>query len=114
VKNKDTSIIPPGPYCYVPDIEKNKNKDKDDHAYYTKTCPYWGYIKDEGVDICHCSFLNESSIPNGTSSEDYAKLKKKYGEGKDLWDKFTGDLIWDQVKECGINDNWEEEDEGIA
>ena len=50
---KDTSVIPEGPYCYVPDVEKNKNKDKDDHTYYTKTCPYWGYIKDGDVDICH-------------------------------------------------------------
>lgn len=109
---KDESLIPPGQYCYVPDIEKNKNKDKGDHAYYTKTCPYWGYIKDEGVDICHCSFLNESSIPNGTSSEDYEKLKKKYGGIDEVWNNFTGDLLWDKVKECGINNKYE--DEGVA
>jgi hypothetical protein len=102
--SKDTSVIPEGSYCYVPDVEKNKNKDKNDPAYYTKNCPYWGYIKDEGVDICHCSFLNVSTIPNGTSDEDYAKIKKKYGE--DFWKNFTGDLIWDQVKECGINDDY--------
>ena len=103
---KDTSVIPEGHYCYVPDIEKNDNKDKNDSAYYTKNCPYWGYIKDEGVDICHCSFLNESSIPNGTSDEDYKKLKDKYGSDEKLWEKFTGDLIWDQVKECGENKDW--------
>lgn len=109
---KDESLIPPGPYCYVPDIEKNANR-KAGGPYYTKTCPYWGYIKDEGVDICHCSFLNESSIPNGTSDEDYEKLKKKYGGIDEVWNSLTGDLLWDQVKECGINDNWEE-DEGVA
>lgn len=106
MSKKDTSVIPNGPYCYVPDIEKNANKDKDDHVYYIKTCPYWSIIKDEGVRICHCSFLNESSIPNGTSDEDYDKLIAKYGSDEALWKKFTGDLIWDQVKECGENKDW--------
>jgi len=102
-EKKDTSVIPGGHYCYVPDLEKNANKDEDDSIYYTKTCPYWGYIKDEGVDICHCSFLGESSVPNGTSNEDFKKLEKKYGSDEGIWNNMTLDLLWDQVKECGEN-----------
>jgi hypothetical protein len=106
-EEKDTSVIPEGPYCYVPDIEKNANKAEDDHTYYTKTCPYFKYKKDEGVDVVHCEFLNVSGLINGTSSEDYAKLKKKYGGSKEMWDKYPADLLWDQVKSCGENDEWE-------
>ena len=34
---KDESLIPPGPYCYVPDIEKNKNKDKKNNKKKNKS-----------------------------------------------------------------------------
>lgn len=102
-KDKDTTVIPQGHYCYVADVEKNANKEKNDSSYYIKTCPYWGYIKDAGVDICQCSFINERSIPNGTSDEDYEKLKSKYGNDEKVWREFEGGLIWDQVKECGEN-----------
>lgn len=105
-EEKDTSVIPKGPYCYVPDVEKNANKDKNDPVYYTKTCPYWSYIKDEGVDICQCSFLNEGCVPNGTSKKDYKKLKEKYGSIEKVWEKYPLDLLWDQVKECGENNEW--------
>ncbi len=105
-EKKDTSVIPKGPYCYVPDVEKNANKEEDDPYYYTKNCPYWTYIKDEGVDICHCSFLNKGGVPNGTPSADFKKLKDKYGGAKEVWNKYPLDLLWDQVKECGENDEW--------
>ena len=33
-EEKDSSVIPEGVYCYVADIEKNENKDEDDHTYF--------------------------------------------------------------------------------
>ena len=104
-KWKMVSQRPKGSYCYVPDAEKNADKDENDSSYYIKTCPFWGYKKDGDVDICHCSFLNEKSIPNDISDKDYVKLEKKYGEGELLCKHFTLDLLWDQVKECGENYN---------
>lgn len=110
MSEKDTSVIPPGHYCYVPDIEKNINRDRGDHGYYIKPCPYWGHIEDEGVDICHCSFLDKGCVPNGTKDKDFNKLKKKYGSSDAVWEKYPLDLLWDQVKECGENKNYEDED----
>ncbi len=103
--DKDSTLIPKGPYCYVLDFEKNANKEKDDTKYYTKTCPYWSYVEDDGVKICHCSFLNEGGIPNETSEEDFEKLSKKYGSDDAVWKKYPLNLLWDQVKECGENDD---------
>jgi len=41
-KKHDTSVIPKDtPYCYVPDVEKMKNRDKDDLTFYIKPCPYY-------------------------------------------------------------------------
>jgi len=111
MSEKDTSVIPEGMYCYVPDEEKNANKDEDDHAYYIRTCPYWSYIEDEGVDICNCSFLDKGCVPNGTNKKDFKKLKKKYGSKEAVWEKYPLDLLWDQVKECGENKKyWDDED----
>ncbi len=102
-EEKDTSVIPEGPYCYVPDEEKNKNKSEDDFTYYIKPCPYFKHITDEGVTICHCSFLDEGSVPDETSEEDFEKLEKKYGSDEAVWKKYPLTLLWDQVKECGEN-----------
>lgn len=106
MSNKDTSVIPRGPYCYVPDVEKNANKDENDPIYYTKPCPYFKYKKDEGVDVVYCEFLELGGTINGTSEEDYEKLLKKYGSRDARLEKYPLDLLWDQVKECGENDDW--------
>jgi len=87
-----------------PDDEKNNNREDGDNAYYTKTCPYFSYIKDDGVDVVHCSFLGESGLINGTSNEDYKKLEVKYGSMDEVFDNHPLDLLWDQVKECGEKD----------
>lgn len=111
---KDTSVIPEGSYCYTPDIEKNANKVEGDTKYYIKRCPYWTYIKDEGVDICYCSFLEEGSVPNSTSEEDFEKLEKKYGSEDAVWDKYPTDLLWDQVKICEKNDEYRNRKRGSS
>ena len=100
---KDTSKIPEGHYCYVPDVEKNANRGDNSGVYYTKNCPYYSSIEDEGVTIPYCKFMEAGSVENGTSEEDYDKLIKKYGSIEKVWEKYPLDLLWDQVKECGEN-----------
>ena len=74
--------IPKGPYCY------------DE----TGLCPHWSRKEDEnGQVLPHCGRLNLFSNP-------YNLL----GYDKDEPDP-RDNLIWDQCKECGINDNWDED-----
>lgn len=100
----DNNVIPPGQYCYIPDKY-------EDGEYYTIPCPYLTGIEDEGVSITFCKYLNQGSIPNRTSSEDWKKLIDKYGDWDEntpegtltVYDKYPLDLLWDAVKECGKN-----------
>ncbi len=62
-------------YCYVPDEEKNNNKDKDDHSFYTKPCKYYKHL---GGNRTGCGYLGE--IMNFDA------------------------LHWDQCKICGIKE----------
>lgn len=75
----DKSIIPPGPYCYSPDDEKNKRKDSDSKwVYYIKPCPY------------------------------YKVISKNYN-GCKYYGIITDDFVFgDQCKMCDINDNNED------
>lgn len=77
--NKDTSRIPVGSYCYTIKAVA------PDGTISTDVCPYWSKRNDKPDQMNgHCSFLNrgdwDESIP---------------GVG----------LLWDMVKECGINDH---------
>jgi len=72
----NNSVIPNGPYCYIPDIEKNNNKDKSDYSYYIKTCPYYKIINSR---YCGCKYL-------GIITDDF--------------------LLKDQCKFCGENDDY--------
>jgi hypothetical protein len=93
--------IPQGRYCYTP-------KSYDNGEFKIKLCPFYTSIKDEGVRIPYCNLLNEGCVPNGTSEEDFYKLSKKYGSDAAVWDKYPLDLLWDQVKECGENIDYDE------
>lgn len=108
-KEKDTSVIPEGVYCYVPDLEKNANKDKDDLTFYIKHCPYISTIEDEGVILPYCKFLELGGINNSTSEEGFDKLEAKYGEDG-IWEKYPLDLLWDSVKQCGENSDYDDFD----
>jgi hypothetical protein len=93
--DKDISIIPNGPYCYGV-----SRKD---------TCPYWS-IKD---DLPHqyngyCSYLEQSDVDITLSMKPLTNLCN--GEKVKAVDlPFPVSLLWDQCKECGIND--EDEDD---
>lgn len=96
---KDTSVIPKGLYCY------DKNGD----------CPYWSLnVYHEPQYNGYCAFMEKG---------DWDLNKEKswrvmYKDGKIIPDAElqSGEelgiplsLLWDQCKECGIN---EEEDDG--
>lgn len=75
---KDKSVIPYGDYCYSileEPCEKNNWKIK------AKICPYWSLQEGpEDGNNGYCSFLEKGD-----------------------WETFSVGLLWDQVKECGIN-----------
>ncbi len=71
--------IPKGPYCYHVEIDPETGKS------VTKSCKYWKAKLVKGHPGAFCSFLNETS--------EYAEFAS---------------LLWDKVKECGINNDWEE------
>lgn len=75
-------------YCYT--LKKGKrNKKSWINGYKIKPCPYFKVLKEKdrnGHEICYCRLL---------------KLRSEYQE--------CNNLLWDMVKECGINDDWEEE-----
>jgi len=82
ITEKDESLIPPGTYCYVGiDVDRSGDIPK----LRTVTCPYWSRCPEKPSQLDgHCSYLNRSD-----DDEDIE------GVG----------LLWDQVKECGINDD---------
>lgn len=94
---KDTSVIPKGPYCY------------DENGI----CPYWSlnayYSEQENG---YCAFLDKGDWELNTEK----KWRITYKDGKSIPDAelqsgselgLPLSLLWDQCKECGIN---EEED----
>lgn len=88
---KDESKIPPGPYCYT--YEDGK----------FKVCPYWDTIEgapEQANGFCH--FLSKGDIEIGKEAE---LIDMDTGEVTP-WEElpFNPSLLWDQVKECGIND----------
>ena len=88
--------IPKGHYCY--------SYDKDGKF---KCCPFWTQKKINDVNVTWCEFLNKGDVPNGTSEADFEKLKFVYGpKNEDVWKALPLDLLWDQVKECGENEDY--------
>jgi len=86
-KNLPTDVIPKGSYCYSK-IEVISVDGKMPRIKLLDLCPYWG--KDPNLpehENGTCEFM-------GVTDEDL-------GMG----------LLWDQCKECGINDDYDEEED---
>lgn len=84
----DTGLIPQGLYCYQPgQVVTDQNGMPQ---MKVELCPYWA------IDP------NKMDQQNGYC----ALIKATQDEGDD--DGLS--LLWDQVKECGINDDLEDED----
>lgn len=101
----DESLIPKGPYCYTPDSSSEAKEAWEKFGIFkVHPCPYWerydskkhGPLPQEIQDEIQnallypgafCKFLNTGDwMPDGTM------------------------LLWDQVKECGVNCDREDED----
>ena len=110
--HKDESKIPKGFYCYHTD--KNGKK---------INCPYWSNDPNKPEqESGYCSFLEKSDQDiNKEANEVEQKIIHCYPkEGKDKevvyapgtlpypFNKFG--LLWDQIKECGINEFTKEEE----
>lgn len=81
---KDQSVIPPGQYCYSYTGEANAHGTPK-----RKLCPYWSFDPTKPKqENGSCSFLNIND-----------------------WDepKMGHPLLWDSIKECGINMAYEDD-----
>ncbi len=80
--------IPKGVYCY-----SGKN-----------ICPHFTTKSVGTATITYCKFLKQGSIGNVTDDEfNYFKDFHKTSSDEDIWELYPLDLLWDQVKECGVN-----------
>ena len=95
---KDESVIPKGPYCYT----------YDKNGTYC-LCPYWKSIEDRPEQYDGwCDFLGYGDLEH---EKEMVLKDMKTGEetrGDEL--PFPVSLLFDQCKECGINDDIDEED----
>ena len=96
MENKDTSVIPEGPYCYT-----FKNGE-------FQICPYWSKIPEVPEQYSgYCSFLEKGDLDIEKLQEFVDMQTGEYTKGEDL--PFPTSLLWDQCKECGINDEYKED-----
>jgi len=97
--SKDTSVIPFGDYCYSID-----RVDLKESKIYVKQCPYSTYKIIADVHIPYCEYLEQMGSPN-CNDEDYAKLLAFYGNHDNLSKVTPLSLLFDDCKECGINES---------
>lgn len=91
---KDESVIPKGPYCYTY---------KDDEYY---CCPYWSIDKTKPIQANgYCSYMEKG---DWNLNEGAVLTDLKTGEETPVEDlPFGVGLLWDQCKECGVNDEFD-------
>lgn len=88
--------IPKGIYCYDGNTR----------------CPFYSYKTYDSVKVPYCLYLNEGDISNLDEEEDKKLLEYFKCDEDELEKKFPLSLLWDQVKECGINNDLEEDEFG--
>jgi hypothetical protein len=81
----DLSRIPPGMYCYSREVGSDPDPDG---VRRVTPCPYWG------------------SHPDKVTQQNGYCAHLKAGD----WEDDGTFLLWDMVKECGVNDDLDEDD----
>ena len=87
--NKDTSVIPKGLYC-----EEKKG-----------VCPYWGLTGNRpNQENGYCAYLEKSDwdLNEDAGSIEIFSARAFLGFRSAHFIKFS--MLWDGIKECGIND----------
>lgn len=99
----DKEKIPHGDYCYsdLKIVEDPVFGFRSKHV----ACPYWRRRKINGVDVVWCDFLNSGGMLN--EDFDMSKLIEHYGSEDNTFKKLPLSLLFDQVKECGENNDEE-------
>ena len=92
-------VIPSGIYCY----SLRPHPTEPGKLEIFDKCPYLRDTKIAGVNVVWCDFLQSGSVPNGTTDEEYRKLKHFYGSEEALDEDLPLLLLWDGCKECGVN-----------
>lgn len=92
------NLIPLGNYCYSHTGTTNELGIPN-----IKLCPNFTYREIMGVKLPFCSLLNKGSIPNGLTDEEFEKLLNFYKSEDELYEDNSLSLLWDHVKECGLN-----------
>ncbi len=78
----------------------------DGEFYRLVSCPFWQH-SDHG--LTYCRLTQNGSLTN--RDEDYRKALAHFGSEAALEEADNDMLLWDQVKSCGVNDDWPEEDD---
>jgi len=82
IKNKNPKdLIPSGPYCYF------GTRSPCDPNY--KPCPFWNRLEPDNAE---CLYLGMQDLEENIHGE-------------------TSLALWDQVKECGVNRDYAEDEE---
>jgi len=91
---KDITVIPDGPYCYT----------YDENGKY-KPCPYYEIREDRPKQYNgYCKFLEKGDLE---LEKEIILTNELTGEEIKGYDSpFPVSLLWDQCKECGINDEY--------
>ena len=103
----DISKIPKGHYCYEQD--PFGDPDLNGGEMPVISCPYSTYKEINGINVPWCSFLDKGGVGN-IEDEEFDKLEKHYGSVDKVWEALPLDHLWDSVKECGENVDYDEED----
>lgn len=109
----DESKIPKGDYCYTivgEGLSLEINGEKKPYQKI-KRCPYWKAKDFGGVLEPYCEVLKQGSIHPDTTEEEEKKLLDFFGSEKEMEKIFPSGricLLWEGIKECGINPEDEE------
>ena len=92
---KAESLIPKGIYCYTPVETPNED---NGYVFLVNTCPFWEHYN----PAKHGKLPPEFDDPNSGGPGCYCSYLK-LGD----WMEDGTMLLWDQVKACGINDDFD-------